>query len=107
MRSLAMVADIVHGAPCHFVDPARFSLAHGGKDRQPFPVLTTVYDQTIRVIKRRLRRPGSAVMENSPRWSVLTIRPAGSKGMSRLEPFGSGSIERGAVRPTMAVGVFG
>jgi hypothetical protein len=51
VRSLAMVAEIVHGAPYRFADPARFSLAHGGKDRHPFPVPVTVYDQTIRVLK--------------------------------------------------------
>jgi hypothetical protein len=51
VRSLAMVAEIVHGAPYRFADPARFSFAHGGKDRHPFPVPVTVYDQTIRVLK--------------------------------------------------------
>jgi uncharacterized protein len=51
VRSLAMVAEIVHGAPYRFTDPARFSIAHGGKDRHPFPVPITVYDQTIRVLK--------------------------------------------------------
>jgi len=51
VRSLAMVAEIVHGAPYRFADPARFSMAHGGKDRHPFPVPITVYDQTIRVLK--------------------------------------------------------
>jgi uncharacterized protein len=51
VRSLAMVAEIVHGAPYRFADPARFSLAHGGKDRHPFPVPISVYDQTIRVLK--------------------------------------------------------
>jgi uncharacterized protein len=51
VRSLAMVAEIVHGAPYRFADPARFSLAHCGKDRHPFPVPLTVYDQTIRVLK--------------------------------------------------------
>jgi hypothetical protein len=51
VRSLAMVAEIIHGAPCRFADPARFSLAHGGKDRHPFPVPTTVYDKTIGVLK--------------------------------------------------------
>lgn len=51
VRSLAMVAEVVHGAPCRFSDPARFSLAHGGKDRQPFPVPTRVFDQTIAVMK--------------------------------------------------------
>jgi hypothetical protein len=51
VRSLAMVAEVVHGAPFRFQDPARFSLAHGGKDRHPFPVPIKVYDETIRVLK--------------------------------------------------------
>jgi hypothetical protein len=51
VRSLAMVAEIVHGAPFRFDDPARFSLAHGGKDRHPYPVPLKVYDETIRVMK--------------------------------------------------------
>ena len=51
MRALAMVAEVVHGAPCRFSDPARFSFAHGGKDRHPFPVPLRVYDETIRVLK--------------------------------------------------------
>ena len=29
----------------------RFSLAHGGKDRHPYPVPLKVYDETIRVLK--------------------------------------------------------
>lgn len=51
VNALAMVAEVVHGAPCRFADPARFSLAHGGKDRHPFPVPLKIYDQTIRVMK--------------------------------------------------------
>jgi uncharacterized protein len=51
VRSLAMVAEVVHGAPYRFSDPARFSLAHGGKDRHPYPVPIKVYDETIRVLK--------------------------------------------------------
>ena len=51
IRSLAMVAEIVHGEPCRFSDPARYSLAHGGKDRHPFPVPLKVYDKTINVLK--------------------------------------------------------
>jgi hypothetical protein len=51
VRSLAMVAEIVHGAPYRFADPARFSLAQGGKDRHPYPVPIKVYDETIRVLK--------------------------------------------------------
>jgi hypothetical protein len=51
VQSLAMVAEVVHGAPYRFRDPARFSLAHGGKDRHPYPVPLKVYDETIRVLK--------------------------------------------------------
>jgi hypothetical protein len=46
-----MVAEVVHRAPYRFADPARFSFAHGGKDRHPFPVPLQVYDETIRVLK--------------------------------------------------------
>jgi len=53
--SLAMVAEVVHGAPYRFQDPARFSLAHGGKDRHPYPVPIKVYDETIRVMKSAVR----------------------------------------------------
>jgi hypothetical protein len=51
VQSLAMVAEVVHGAPYRFQDPARFSLAHGGKDRHPYPVPLKIYDETIRVLK--------------------------------------------------------
>ncbi|WOJ90841.1 DUF763 domain-containing protein [Methylocapsa polymorpha] len=51
VRALAMVAEVVHSAPYRFTDPARFSFAHGGKDRHPFPVPLRVYDQTIQVLK--------------------------------------------------------
>ena len=56
VRALAMVAEVMHGAPCRFTDPARFSLAHGGKDRHPFPVPIRVYDETIRVLKSAVRQ---------------------------------------------------
>ena len=51
VRALALVAEVLHGAPCRFSDPARFSLAHGGKDRHPFPVPIKVYDETIRLLR--------------------------------------------------------
>lgn len=56
VSALAMVAEVVHGAPCRFSDPARFSLAHGGKDRHPYPVPLKVYDETIRVMKSAVSR---------------------------------------------------
>jgi hypothetical protein len=56
VQSLAMVAEIVHGAPYRFRDPARFSLAHGGKDRHPYPVPIKAYDETIRVLKSAVQQ---------------------------------------------------
>ena len=56
VQSLALVAEVVHGAPYRFSDPARFSFAHGGKDGHPFPVPITVYDETIRVLKAAVHK---------------------------------------------------
>ena len=56
VQALAMVAEVVHGAPYRFRDPARFSLAHGGKDRQPYSVPIKVYDETIRVLKSAVQK---------------------------------------------------
>ncbi len=63
VRALALVAEVVHGAPCRFSDPARFSLAHGGKDRHPYPVPTKVYDHTIAVMKSAVMRAKLGVEE--------------------------------------------
>jgi len=56
VQALAMVAEVVHGAPYRFSDPARFSMAHGGKDRHPFPVPIKVYDETIKVLKSAVQK---------------------------------------------------
>ena len=56
VESLAMVAEVVHGAPHRFSDPARFAMAHGGKDGHPFPVPLAVYDKTIQVLKNAVAR---------------------------------------------------
>jgi len=56
VEALALVAEVVHGAPSRFRDPARFSYAHGGKDGHPFPVPLRVYDQTIRTLKDAVAR---------------------------------------------------
>jgi hypothetical protein len=56
LQSLALVAEVVHGTPTRFDDPARFSFAHGGKDGHPFPVPLQTYDETIDVLRRSLTR---------------------------------------------------
>ncbi len=68
VHSLALVAEVVHGAPHRFADPARFSLAHGGKDRHPYPVPVKVLDETIGVLKSAL---GSARLGNDEKLDAI------------------------------------
>jgi len=68
VHSLALVAEVVHGAPHRFADPARFSLAHGGKDRHPYPVPVKVLDETIGVLKSAL---GSAKLGNDEKLDAI------------------------------------
>ncbi len=54
LQSLALVAEVVHGAPSRFADPARFSFAHGGKDGHPFPVPLKTYDESVNFLRSSL-----------------------------------------------------
>lgn len=54
LQSLALIAEVVHGAPSRFSDPARFSFAHGGKDGHPFRVPLKTYDESLSVLHRSL-----------------------------------------------------
>jgi hypothetical protein len=77
LQSLALVAEVVHGTPTRFDDPARFSFAHGGKDGHPFPVPLRVYDESIAVLRRAL---DSAKVGQSDKLD----------GMARLDRFARG-----------------
>ncbi len=68
IAALAMVAEVIHGAPARFSDPARFSFAHGGKDRHPFPVALHVYDETLQVMRAAI---GKAKLGNDDRLAAL------------------------------------
>ena len=80
LQSLALVAEVIHGTPTRFTDPARFSFAHGGKDGHPFPVPLETYDETIAVLRRSL---GRAKVGHSEK----------TGGMKRLDRFAQ-AIER-------------
>ncbi len=54
LQTLALVAEVVHGASSRFSDPARFSFALGGKDGHPFPVPLKTYDESLAVLWRAL-----------------------------------------------------
>jgi hypothetical protein len=56
LQSLALVAEVIHGAPTRFNDPARFSFAHGGKDGHPFPVPLKTYDESLNFLRNALDR---------------------------------------------------
>jgi hypothetical protein len=56
LQSLALIAEVVHGAPSRFSDPARFSFAHGGKDGHPFPVPLKTYDESLNFLRTSLDR---------------------------------------------------
>jgi len=54
LQSLALVAEVVHGAPSRFNDPARFAFAHGGKDGHPHPVPLKTYDESLHFLRNTL-----------------------------------------------------
>ena len=65
LQSLTLVSEVIHGTPSRFSDPARFSFAHGGKDGHPFPVPTSVYDETIEVFDKAIRQARLGEKEKS------------------------------------------
>lgn len=74
LQTLAMIAEVIHGTPTRFSDPARFAFALGGKDRHPFPVPLKTYDESIEVLRRSL---------DAARLGV----PDKADGMKRLDAF--------------------
>ena len=68
VQALALVAEVIHGQPARFSDPARFSMAHGGKDGHPFPVPLKVFDQSISVLRHAVER---AKLDNADRLAAL------------------------------------
>jgi uncharacterized protein len=90
LQSLALVAEVIHGAPTRFSDPARFSFAHGGKDGHPFPVPLKTYDESLTFLRNALDRakPASAASGSEPR--VTSERQFGKEkldALRRLERF--------------------
>ncbi|NIT03797.1 DUF763 domain-containing protein [Candidatus Saccharibacteria bacterium] len=56
IRALSLISELIYGAAPSYQDPARYSFAHGGKDGIPYPVDRKVYDQSISVLERAVRR---------------------------------------------------
>jgi uncharacterized protein len=81
LQSLALVAEVVHGTPIRFNDPARFAFAHGGKDGHPFPVPLKVYDESIAVLRRAL---DSAKLGDNEKLGGFKRLDAFSRAIDRL-----------------------
>jgi hypothetical protein len=65
LQTLALVAEVIHGAPSRFQDPARFSFALGGKDGHPFPVPLKTYDESLQFLRTAVDRARAGDTEKS------------------------------------------
>lgn len=72
LQSLALVSEVIHGAPSRFKDPARFSFAHGGKDGHPFPVPVKVYDETLGILQTAIHKAKLGISEKNEAIKRLT-----------------------------------
>ncbi|MBI3805295.1 MAG: DUF763 domain-containing protein [Nitrospirae bacterium] len=52
VRALALIGELLYGAPASIRDPVRFSFAHGGKDGHPYPVDRPTYERSIETLRR-------------------------------------------------------
>lgn len=56
IRALSLVSEVIYGAKPSYHDPARYSFSVGGKDGTPFPVDRKVYDQTLAIMERGIKK---------------------------------------------------
>ena len=70
IQSLALVSEVIYGAPSRFSDPARFAFAHGGKDGHPFPLPLKVYDESIATLRTAVN---AAKIEQSEKMRSLKV----------------------------------
>ena len=81
VEALALASEIIYGAPCRFSDPARFSMAHGGKDGHPFPVSVDVYDQTINTLRKAVQ---SAKLGNKDKLAAIRQLDEQARGLEHV-----------------------
>jgi hypothetical protein len=56
IRALTLISELAYGTKASWQDPVRYSFAHGGKDGYPYPVDRSVYDKSIEILKRAIRK---------------------------------------------------
>lgn len=87
LQSLALVSELIHGAPARFSDPARFSFAHGGKNAKPFPVPTKVYDETIEVLSTAVKN--AKIGDTDKQNAIAQLTAHAQKAEAGFEPNGN------------------
>jgi len=56
VRGLALIAELVYGAPPSWKDPVKYSFCVGGKDGVPFPVNRGTYDEITEILESAVRQ---------------------------------------------------
>src|SRR2546421_5353302 len=95
LQSLALVAEVIHGTPSRFDDPARFSFAHGGKDGHPFPVPVRIYDESLNFLRTALDRAKAVSIAATGQDGVSTESGPGSPRVQHAWGGGCDRVEFG------------
>ena len=52
IRALALIADLVYNQKASWIDPIKYTFAHGGKDGVPYPVDKPTMDESTEILRR-------------------------------------------------------
>jgi hypothetical protein len=56
IRALSLISELIYKQPASWIDPARYTFVHGGKDGTPYPVDRQTYDETIKFFNKALNQ---------------------------------------------------
>ena len=98
IRALSLVSELIYGAKPSYKDPARFSFAHGGKDGVPFPVDKKLYDQSIEILRRGIRKAKIETSEKQLAFKRLPLT-SGARFLSPNHPLTGRTLKSGG--PTL------
>lgn len=79
IRALALIAEVIYGAPLSFRDPVTYTFAHGGKDGYPYPVNLEEYDRSLYFLEKGIRE---AKLGRTEKLKALRRLEQWSRGLS-------------------------
>lgn len=56
IRALALISNLIYGTEISWKDPVKYSFAHGGKDRVPYPIDKRVYNESINILSDAIKQ---------------------------------------------------